>query len=138
MLPKVTFIKINATNNFSHFTDYTNQASNGIALGLSLTFVILISVSVITTLVIVIIFLVRAFKKLQVQLVKVQTVKAPETAPMRAVRTPNSNRIYEELDGDQVLDVENLVYPMKDFHRSRCATPCSDSGEADDAYYSTI
>ena len=105
---------------------------------------ILISLSAITTLVVVIIFLIQAYKKIRVQLVKVQTVKASTptgTVPMRAVRRPNTNRIYEDIDGDladEVLDVENLVYPRKDFHRSRCATPCSDSGETNDAYYSTI
>ena len=119
------------------------KGSNDISLGLSLTFVTLIGLSIITTLLVVILFLIRAYKKIQVQLAKVQTVKAPApvgTAPTRAiVRNPNTNRIYEELDGDlNADDVENAAYPRKDFHRSRCATPCSDSGEADDAYYSTI
>ena len=105
---------------------------------------ILIGLSIITTLLLVIVFLIRAYKKIQVQLVQVKTVKALApvgTLPMRAARKPNANRIYDEIDGNltgEVLDVENLAYPTKDFHRSRCATPCSDSGETDDAYYSTI
>ena len=107
---------------------------------------ILIGLIIITALLVVIVFLIRAYRKVQVQLVKVQTVKAPVpvcTTPITAIQKPNTNRIYEELDGDvahadEVLDVENLAYPTKDFHRSRCATPCSDSGEAEGAYYCTI
>ena len=121
-------------------------ASCAVPLGLSLTFVILISSGILITLIVIIVLLARAYKKVQVQLVKVQTVKAPLpvcTTPTTAICKPNTNRIYEELDGDiacadEVLDVENLAYPTKDFHRSRCATPCSDSGEAEGAYYCTI
>ena len=124
------------------YTPY--PASCAVSLGLSLTFVILISSGIFTTLTVIIVLLARAYKKVQVKFVQVQTVKAPAqvgVVPMRAVRKPNANCIYDEIGGNltgEVLDVENLAYPTKDFHRSRCATPCSDSGETDDAYYSTI
>jgi hypothetical protein len=123
--------------------DCPHQASNGITLGLSLTFVILISLSVIITLIVIIVFLVRAYKKIQIEVVKVQTMKVPApmgTMSMKGALNPNSNQIYEELDGDnanEILDVENIAYPKRDFHR-RCATPCSDDSGQDDAYYTTI
>lgn len=69
-------------------------------------------------------------------------MKAPApmgTMSIKGVLNPNNNRIYEELDGDitnETLDVENMAYPKRDFHR-RCATPCSDGSE-EDAYYTTI
>ena len=126
-------------------TAYDFLASCGASLGISLTFVILVSAGIIATLVVIIVFLARAYKKVQVKFVKVQTVKAPNpmsTAPTGAVLKSSSNRIYEEVVGggtDDVVNVENLAYSIKDFHR-RCATPCSDqdSGEAEDAYYTTI
>ena len=124
----------------TQLTDCPNQASNGNALGLSLTFVILISLSVIIILIVIFAFLVQKYKKIRVQLVKVQTMKALAlmgTMPMKAV---NSNRIYEDLDGDranEILDVENIAYHKKDFRR-RCATPCSDGSGEDEAYYTII
>ena len=68
---------------------------------------------------------------------KVQIVKVPLPAIPESI-------LYEELDGDpsnidEVLNVKNVAYTArKDFHRSRCAIPCSDSGEAEGAYYCTI
>ena len=102
---------------------------------------ILIGGGVITVLAIVIAFLVRSKKKIQVQLVKAQAINPTSTAPIGTGLKSTRNCIYEELDGDranETVDVENIAYSKKDFHR-RCATPCSDdSGENEAAYYTTI
>ena len=48
----------------------------------------------------------------------------------RAVFKPNSNCVYEELDGDdsnQAADVQNLAYPRED-----CVIPSSNSGRITD------
>ena len=130
---------------FKMITLSLSIASSTLSLELTLTFTILVSFTLITALVVVIVFLVRAYKKIQAKVVNVQARKlpAPSTASTEhTTNKPSHNRIYEEVDSNhagEVLDVENMAYPRKDFHRLRCATPCSgDSGETDDAYYSTV
>ena len=91
----------------------------------------LISSGILITLVVIIVLLARAYKKVQVQLMKVQIVKTPLPAML----------LYEELDADlsnidEVPNVKNVAYATR--KDCRCATPCSDSGEAEGAYYCTI
>ena len=94
----------------------------------------LISSGILITLVVIIVLLARAYKKVQVQLMKVQIVKIPLPAIHKSV-------LYEELDVDlsnidEVPNVKNVAYATR--KDCRCATPCSDSGEAEGAYYCTI
>ena len=96
--------------------------------------VILISFIIVTVLILIILFLIRVCKKLQVQRETVQTAAVNSSTPgpvsiesTRAVFKPNSNQVYEELDGDgsdQAADVQNLAYPRED-----CVIPSSNSGE---------
>lgn len=100
--------------------------------------VILISFIIVTVLILIILFLLRVFKKTQVERVIAQTAAMNSSTTMntvtectRAEFKPNSGRVYEELDGDgsdQVVDVQSLPYPRKD-----CVPPPSDSGEAADS-----
>jgi hypothetical protein len=102
--------------------------------------VISISFIIVTVLILIILFLLRVFKKLQVEHVIAQIAAVNSSTPMNTVtectRTefkPDCGRVYEELDGDgsdQVVDIQSPPYPRKD-----CVPPpsCSDSGEAADS-----
>ena len=100
--------------------------------------VILISFIITTVLILIILFLLRVYKKLQVQRVTAAvnslTPGSVSIECTRAVFKPNSNRVYEELDGDgsdQAADVQNLAYPREDFVTS----PSNLEEGADDASY---
>ena len=90
-------------------------------------------------------FLVRSKRKIQAQLVKAETVNAPNPANAASTITvpglkTTKTCIYEEIDSDhadEILDVENIAYQKKDFRR-RCSTPCSDASKEDETYYTTI
>ena len=96
--------------------------------------VILISFIITTVLILIILFLLRVYKKLQVQRVTAAvnslTPGSVSIECTRAVFKPNSNRVYEELDGDgsdQAADVQNLAYPRED-----CTIPPTNSGRITD------
>ena len=98
-----------------------NQATNRILLGLSLTVVILISFIIVTVLILIILFLLRVFKKLQIQHVNLQTAAVNSSTPVSTdlqELSQCSTRCMRSDGSDQVVDVENLAYSREDYVKS--------------------